>query len=59
VKEVTVTPDDEIPKDHDIIESTSPYDDLLQEKSSLGERTYSRCREVWCPRMNHETKKET
>jgi hypothetical protein len=61
MKEVTITPDDEIPEDHDMIESQEPPqdDDLSQEKSILGKGTYSICREVWCPRRNHETKKET
>jgi hypothetical protein len=53
MKEVIVTPKDEIPKDHDMIESQE------QEKSILGKGTYSICIEVWCPRRNHETKQET
>jgi hypothetical protein len=60
VKEVTVTPDDEILEDNDMIESQEPPRmTISHKKASLGARTYSRCREVWCPRRNHETKQET
>jgi hypothetical protein len=61
VREVIVSPDDEIHEDHDMIESQEPSldDDLSQDKASLGKGTYSRWREVWCPRRNHETSQET
>jgi hypothetical protein len=60
VREEIASPDEEILEDHDIrISRTSPDDDLPQEKASLGKGTHSRWREVWCPRRNHETSKET
>jgi transposase InsO family protein len=60
VREVIASPDGEILEDHDSrISRTSPDDDLPQEKASLGKGTYSRWREVWCPRRNHETSEET
>jgi hypothetical protein len=56
MKEVTVTPDDEIPEDHDMIESQeTPQMTFSHKRKSVWARTYSRWREVWCPRGNHET----
>jgi hypothetical protein len=46
-----VEPKEVIPKDHDMVEpQKTSQDTFSQEKTSLGTRSYQRCRKNWCHR---------
>jgi hypothetical protein len=63
VREVprTAEPDEETPEDHDITEVQEPPQMTFSHKRKpcLGKRAYSRWREVWCSRRNHEIGEKT
>jgi hypothetical protein len=61
VREVVASPDEEILEDHDTAEVQEPPQMTFshKRKPAWDKRAYSRWREVWCSRRNHETGEKT